>query len=94
VAARTYEEEPLADTEPGPRRSDRSPWYWLLIVPVVVPLLTFVFNRDEPRLAGFPLFYWAQFAFIVLGVGCTTIVYLMTRRPSGTPAGGSTPKED
>jgi hypothetical protein len=30
-----------------------------------------------------------QFAFILLGVGCTTIVYLMTRRPSGIPASPS-----
>jgi hypothetical protein len=84
----------LADTEPGPRRSDRSPWNWLLILPVVVPLLTFVFNRDKPRLGGFPFFYWVQFAFVLLGVGCTTIVYLMTRRPRGTVVGDSDTKED
>jgi hypothetical protein len=73
----------LADTEPGARRSDRSPWNWLLLIPIVVPLLTFLFNRDKPRLAGFPFFYWAQLAFVVVGVVCTTLVYLMTRRPSG-----------
>ncbi|WP_329236133.1 DUF3311 domain-containing protein [Actinoallomurus sp. NBC_01490] len=88
----------MADTEPGPRRSDRSPWNWLLIIPVVVPLLTFLFNKDEPRLAGFPFFYWMQFAFIVLGVGCTTIVYLVTRRPSGGESASASspaePKED
>jgi uncharacterized membrane protein len=70
----------LAETEP--RRSDRSPWNWLLVVPVVVPLLTFLFNRDTPRFAGFPFFYWMQFVFIVLGVGCTTVVYLVTRGSS------------
>ena len=76
----------LVNTVSGSRRSDRSPWNWLLVLPVVVPLLTFVFNRDKPRVAGFPLFYWAQFAFILLGVGATTLVYLMTRRPSETVA--------
>ncbi|MEV0146925.1 MULTISPECIES: DUF3311 domain-containing protein [unclassified Nonomuraea] len=60
-------------------KSDRSPWYWLLLVPVVIPLLTFLYNADEPRLFGFPLFYWLQIAFIVLGVVTTTIVYRMTR---------------
>jgi hypothetical protein len=70
----------LAETDHRTRRRDRSLWNWLLVVPVVVPLLTFLFNDDKPRLAGFPFFYWLQFAFIVLGVGCTTIVYLMTRR--------------
>jgi Protein of unknown function (DUF3311) len=89
----------LADTEPGSRRSDRSPWNWLLLLPVAVPLLTFLYNRDTPRLAGFPFFYWVQFAFIVLGVVSTTIVYLMTRRPpdiAGTSdtSAPSAPQED
>ncbi|WP_378290483.1 DUF3311 domain-containing protein [Actinomadura rugatobispora] len=65
---------------PQPRRSDRSPWNWLLIVPVLIPLLTFLFNRDEPRIAGFPAFYWIQFLFIPLGVTCTVIVYRATRK--------------
>ena len=65
---------------PEVRRSDHSPWNWLLIVPVVVPLLTFLYNSDEPRLAGFPAFYWMQFLFIPLGVACTVIVYRATRR--------------
>ncbi|NUT42157.1 MAG: DUF3311 domain-containing protein [Thermoactinospora sp.] len=60
-------------------RTDKSRWNWLLFVPIVVPLLTFLFNSDEPRLLGFPLFYWLQLAFIVLGVACTTIVYRMTK---------------
>lgn len=67
-------------TEPQQPRSDRSPWNWLLVVPIVVPLLTFLFNHDEPRIGGFPLFYWLQFAFILLGVTTTTIVYQMTKR--------------
>ncbi|GGQ78929.1 DUF3311 domain-containing protein [Couchioplanes azureus] len=62
-------------------RSDRSPWNWLLVVPIVVPLLTPLYNRDEPRLLGFPMFYWLQLAFIVLGVATTSAVYLATRRP-------------
>ncbi|GAA4623669.1 hypothetical protein GCM10023196_020770 [Actinoallomurus vinaceus] len=77
----------MAETNPRPRRGDRSPWNWLLVLPVVVPLLTFLFNKNGPRLAGFPFFYWAQFAFIILGVGCTTVVYLMTRGGSGSKEG-------
>jgi hypothetical protein len=61
-------------------RSDRSPWNWLLLAPIVIPLLTFLFNRDEPRLAGFPMFYWLQLAFIALGVAVTTTVYRMTKK--------------
>jgi hypothetical protein len=74
----------LAETNPRPRRSDRSAWYWLLLPAIIVPLLTFLYNKDKPRLAGIPLFYWLQLSFIILGVVCTTIVYLMTRRTSGT----------
>jgi hypothetical protein len=70
-----------ASTEPPPAaRSDRSAWYWLLVVPIVVPLLTFLFNSDDPRLAGWPAFYWIQLAFIPLGVLCTVVVYQMTKK--------------
>lgn len=61
-------------------RSDRSPWNWLLLVPVVVPLLTFLYAGDEPRVLGFPRFYWLQLAFVGLGVVCTFVVYRATRR--------------
>ena len=61
-------------------RTDRSPWNWLLFIPIVLPLLTPLFNRDAPRLWGFPAFYWLQFLFILVGVTTTTVVYRMTRR--------------
>ena len=55
------------DTTPDglthPSRTDRSPWNWLLLVPIVLPVLTPLFNHDSPRLWGFPMFYWLQFAF-------------------------------
>jgi uncharacterized membrane protein len=71
------------DTSPAgvaPRRSDRSPWNWLLVVPIVVPLLVPLYNKVEPTLFGWPLFYWLQLAFVALGVLTTSIVYRMTRR--------------
>lgn len=61
-------------------RTDRSHWYWLLLIPIVIPLATPLFNAVEPRVLGIPLFYWLQLAFIVLGVTTTTVVYRMTRR--------------
>ncbi len=70
-------------SEPPPPesgRGDRSPWNWLLVIPVVVPLLTFLYDASEPRVLGFPRFYWLQLAYIGLGVGCTAIVSVMTRR--------------
>ncbi|MEV7014068.1 DUF3311 domain-containing protein [Streptosporangium sp. NPDC051022] len=65
---------------PEKGRSDRSPWNWLLIVPIIPPLLPFLYNAEDPRLFGFPRFYWLQFAFIAVGVTCTAVVYRMTRR--------------
>ncbi|MGH3238835.1 MAG: DUF3311 domain-containing protein [Spirillospora sp.] len=65
---------------PSGGRSDRSPWNWLLVVPVAVPLMTFLYNSDEPRLAGFPAFYWIQLSFILLGVAGTLVVYRLTRK--------------
>lgn len=62
------------------RAKDHSPWNWLLLVPIVLPLLTPLFNRDTPRLGGLPAFYWLQLAFIALGVGATTLVYQMTKK--------------
>ena len=65
-----------------PRRSDRSPWNWLLLVPIVVPLLVPLYNATDPTFLGWPRFYWLQLAFVVLGVATTALVYRMTRRSS------------
>ncbi len=64
----------------APHRSDRSPWNWLLLIPIVVPLIVPFFNRVEPTLFGWPFFYWMQLVFVALGVLTTTIVYRATRR--------------
>jgi uncharacterized membrane protein HdeD (DUF308 family) len=77
-----------ATTPPGepatgqvaPQRSDRSPWHWLLLVPIVVTLLVPLYNHVDPKLGSFPLFYWLQLAFVALGVATTALVYRMTRR--------------
>ena len=65
-----------------PPRSDRSPWNWLLIIPIVVPLLVPLYNSVSPTVGGWPRFYWLQLLFVVLGVATTSLVYLMTRRSS------------
>ncbi len=72
-------------------RSDRSPWNWLLVIPIVLPLITPLYNFDSPRLWGFPAFYWLQFSFIFVGVATTSIVYQMTRRPPVDPAAPAHP---
>jgi Protein of unknown function (DUF3311) len=56
-----------------------SRWYWLLVVPIVLPLVTVLYNRVEPRLFGFPCFYWAQLSYVFVGVIFTFAVYRRTR---------------
>ncbi len=69
-------------TTPVPRRNAPagSRWHWLLVIPVVVPLLVFLYNGKDPYFLGFPRFYWLQLAFILLGVGTTTLVYQLTKK--------------
>jgi hypothetical protein len=59
---------------------DWSPWVLLLIVPIVLPLVTSIYNHVEPKLFGMPAFYWVQLAFVPLSAVCTGIVYVKTRR--------------
>lgn len=71
----------MATTEDRPTRqtSDRSPWYWLLLAPIVLPLIVPLYNREDPTLFGWPFFYWIQLVFILLGVLTTTVVYQKTK---------------
>jgi len=74
---------PPATTPPAdlaPRRSDRSPWNWLLLVPILLPLIVPIYNAVGPEWGGWPRFYWLQLVFVAVGVGTTTLVYRMTRR--------------
>ncbi len=71
---------PTTSASPGGRAPDASPWNWLLLVPIVIPLLTMLYNRDDPHFLGFPAFYWLQLFFVLIGVASTTLVYRMTKR--------------
>jgi hypothetical protein len=62
------------------RAGDRSRWHWLLAVAVVIPLLTPLYNRVQPRLFGLPFFYWVQIAFIGLAAAVTMAVYRVTKK--------------
>lgn len=63
-----------------PRAGGRSRWQWLVVVAVVIPLLTPLYNRLQPRLFGLPFFYWSQMAFIGLAACVTAVVYQATKR--------------
>jgi len=73
--------EPSAEQPAAPPRGrlDKSRWHWLLFVPVVVPLLTPLYNRVEPTLGGVPFFYWGQLSFALLASAVIAIVHLATK---------------
>lgn len=70
------------DEQPPPRRLDRSPWHWLLLIPIVVPLYTPLYNRIEPSWFGLPFFYWCQLAFAFLAALIISVVHVATKEPS------------
>lgn len=79
------------------RRTDRSWWNWLLLVPLLAVVYPPLYNRIEPVLLGIPFFYWYQLAVIPVSVVCTVIVYRAGRRSgrsgrSGQRSGGSDPR--
>lgn len=55
-----------------------SNWNLLLLLPLLM-LITPWFNIDEPRLFGFPFFYWSQLVFVLVGVGSVALVYVKTK---------------
>ena len=76
----TPDDAPSGGTPPRrERRSDRSPWYWLLLVPIVVLIYPPLYNSAEPKLGGMPFFYWYQLAMVPVSVIATAVVYLKTR---------------
>lgn len=61
------------------RRPDASPWHWLLLVPIVLPLMPGLYNRIEPTLLGLPFFYWCQLGFAFLASAIIAVVHLKAR---------------
>lgn len=60
------------------------PAYWiagvLLALSVVVPLLVSTYARDEPRLWGFPFFYWYQLMWVFISAITVSISYQLVIR--------------
>jgi hypothetical protein len=52
----------------------------LLIAPFAVYLAVPSYARVEPRLAGFPFFYWWQLLWVILTAAFIGAAYLLTRR--------------
>lgn len=69
-------------SQPARTRTDRSPWNYLLLIPIVLPLLTFVYNSETPMLFGWPFFFWFQMLFSPVAVICAVSVFYRTRQKS------------
>lgn len=61
------------------RNPDWQPWVPLLLVPIVLPLITSIYNRVDPKLWGIPAFYWVQLAYVFLSAVCTAIVFATSK---------------
>ena len=73
---------------PAARRSDHSPWNYLLLIPIVLPLLTFLYNSETPKLFGIPFFYWFQMLLAPLAVLASVSAFYLARRARRTQAEG------
>jgi hypothetical protein len=60
-------------------------WYLLLLIPIVALLWTPIYAKPDPKLFGFPFFYWYQFAWVPLSVAITYFVYTRTRTVGRPP---------
>ncbi|HET7475660.1 MAG TPA: DUF3311 domain-containing protein [Dermatophilaceae bacterium] len=61
-----------------------SPTKWLvtglLVAGIVVPLLVGTYARDEPRLFGFPFFYWYQLLWVFVAAGICGVSFWLLKR--------------
>lgn len=79
---------PAGSHDPSVVDRAAGPWALLLLLPLVC-LVTPLFNRDGPRVIGLPVFYWAQFLAVPLGVLCTLVVLRRTSPERRGPGGSS-----
>ena len=66
----------------------------LLVLPVIALLWVSSYNRDTPRLWGFPFFFWYQFLWVFLCAGLTYTAHrlvLAARKPGPGTTGHTTP---
>jgi Protein of unknown function (DUF3311) len=60
----------------NPKRRSSGSWLWLLLlIPYIGLLWVPFYNHVEPRLFGFPFFYWYQLVWVPISAVLTWIVY-------------------
>ena len=59
-----------------PKRPAGGSWLWLLLlIPYIGLLWVPFYNHVEPKLFGFPFFYWYQLLWVPISAVLTWIVY-------------------
>jgi Protein of unknown function (DUF3311) len=58
---------------------DSSPWHLLLVMPILLPLVTPLYNRTLPDFAGIPFFYWFQMGLVAFSTVVIVVVHLLTK---------------
>jgi uncharacterized protein YacL len=52
----------------------------ILLVGIVVPLLVGTYAKVDPRLFGFPFFYWYQLLWVFIAAGLCALSYVLLKR--------------
>jgi hypothetical protein len=77
AAGRDPREDIFATKRTPPTR--RHGWHWLLVLPMIMPLLVPLYNRLTPALWGVPFFYWYQIGCAIFAMVTITFVYQITK---------------
>jgi uncharacterized protein YacL len=56
----------------------------ILLAGIVVPLLVGTYAKVEPRLFGFPFFYWYQLLWVFIAAGLCALSYVLLKRERAT----------
>ena len=52
----------------------------ILLAGIVVPLLVPTYDQKEPRLFGFPFFYWYQLIWVFIAAGLCALSFWLLKR--------------
>lgn len=52
----------------------------ILLIGIVTPLLVSTYDRVEPRLFGFPFFYWYQLLWVFIAAGLCALSFWLLKR--------------
>jgi len=75
----------MSDARP-PAPPSRGLWALICVIlapAVILPLWVGLYDKDEPRLGGWPFFFWFQMALILVSAVLTVIAFGLSRVADG-----------